>query len=191
MTSANGLPTIMTYTGRTIDFLNPEPAEISIEDIAHGLALECRFARQCRTHYSVAQHSVLVAGMMEKSELWGDGLLTSKETIKMALLHDAAEAYLGDVPRPLKKLLPDYREIEERIHAAISERFNLALPYVPKSVKDFDAAILGAEGKALMPAGWDDFSGFPDGGVEIVPIPAMAAKELFLLKFELLFGKDA
>ncbi len=191
MTTANGMPTIMTYTGRTIDFLNPEPAEISIEDIAHGLAQECRFARQCRTHYSVAQHSVHVASMMQQSELWGDGLQTSKEVIKMALLHDAAEAYLGDVPRPLKKLLPDYRQIEDRVHAAIASRFNLALTYVPKSVKDFDAAILGAEGKALMPSGWDDFSGFPIGNIEIVPLPAMAAKEMFLLWFEMLFGKNA
>ena len=181
----------MTFTGRTINFVDPDPAEISIEDIAHGLALECRFARQCRVHYSVAQHSVLVTGMLEKIEPWSNGSLVAVEALKMALLHDATEAYMGDIPKPLKKLLPDYQAIEARLHRAIVARFNLVRDHVPQYIKEIDYSILGAEGKALMPPTWEDFSGIVESLVEIVPLPAMAAKELFLWKFELLFGKNA
>lgn len=191
MTSANGLPTIMTLTGRTIDFINPDPYEIAIEDIAHGLAQECRFARQCRTHYSVAQHSVMVTAALEKTEPWNDGSPASIRAAQMALLHDATEAYMGDIPRPLKQLLPDYKAIEIKLHKAIAARFGLVLDYVPRYVKEMDNAVLAAEGAVLMPVGWDDFSGLARNIVEIVPLPAMAAKELFLIKFDILFGNIA
>ncbi len=91
------------HSGHDIDPLNVKPADITIEDIAHGLSMTCRFAGQCRLYYSVAQHSVLVSTLVPESmALWG-------------LLHDASEAYLGDIYGPLKQYLPNYLAIENHL----------------------------------------------------------------------------
>ncbi len=108
MTSQNGLPTIKTYTGQQFSYESPTADMIRIEDIGHALSMICRFGGQAREFYSVAQHSLLVAE------------LAPQEFAFDALLHDASEAYCGDMVRPLKNLLPGYREIEEKIHRAIA-----------------------------------------------------------------------
>ena len=124
--------TIKTYSGKHIDLLEPQKSDISIIDIAHGLSKICRFSGQCNQFYSVAQHSVAVAARLpEELKLWG-------------LLHDASEAYLGDVTRPLKRLLTEYQYLEKKMMAVIAARFSLTLPE-PAKVKEVDVLTLKVE----------------------------------------------
>jgi hypothetical protein len=130
---------MQTFTGRQFWPIDPYPSEISIEDIAHSLAMQCRFAGHCLRFYSVAEHSVLVSRALPPHlKLWG-------------LLHDAAEAYVLDVVRPLKPFLPGYREIEDRVMVAICAHFCLDLdpmtspPAMPSEVKLVDNRILLSE----------------------------------------------
>jgi hypothetical protein len=113
MTARAGL--ITTASGRILDLFDPQPDQICIEDIAHGLAYTCRFAGQLAEFLSVAQHSVVVA------------LLLSHGQRFHGLLHDAAEAYIGDVSKPLK-LMPEmagYVQIERRLQRAIANKFGV------------------------------------------------------------------
>ena len=90
------MPAISTRSGRRLYLQNPNAGQIHIDDIAHGLAHQCRFNGQTNKFYSVAQHSVMVASILPP------------ELRLAGLLHDAAEAYLGDSVQPLKELLPDF-----------------------------------------------------------------------------------
>ena len=132
---------MLTATGRQFWPLDPRPEEIDIEDIAHSLAHQCRFAGHCRFFYSVAQHSVLVSKVVPPEHAaWG-------------LLHDAAEAYLVDLPRPIKRYseMGDlYREIEGRLMRVICERFGLSAKE-PLSVKFADDVLLMTEKRDVMP----------------------------------------
>lgn len=85
-----------TFTGRGFDPLNPTPGDVHLEDIAHALAMTCRFGGHTPRHYSVAQHAVLVALLVLEASRRPDWAL-------LALHHDSAEAYLGDIPRPIKR----------------------------------------------------------------------------------------
>ncbi len=128
---------MQTFTGKQFWPVDPRVDEICIEDIAHSLSLQCRFGGHCLRFYSVAEHSVLVSQSLPgQFKLWG-------------LLHDAAEAYVLDVVRPLKPYLPGYREIEDRVMVAICGRFGLdyiANPFaMPSEVKLADNRILLAE----------------------------------------------
>lgn len=128
---------MQTFTGRQFWPVDPRPDEICIEDIAHSLAMQCRFGGHCLRFYSVAEHSVLVSRSLPSGfALWG-------------LLHDAAEAYVLDVVRPLKPYLPGYRDIEDRVMIAICERFGLDYitnPFaMPSAVKLADNRILLTE----------------------------------------------
>lgn len=131
---------ILTYTGLTVHPLNPAVDEIDIIDIAHALSHICRFTGHTRAFYSVAQHSVLVSKHVQSEHaLWG-------------LLHDASEAYLADIARPVKKqpALEGYRQAESNLMRAITERFGL--PHeMPEDVADADNRILLNERRALMP----------------------------------------
>lgn len=130
---------MQTFTGRAFWPLDPRPDEVHLSDIAHSLALQCRYAGHCRSFFSVAQHSVLVSHFLpEELRLWG-------------LLHDASEAYLVDLPRPVKRSIPDYGAAEELVMKAIATRFGLVWP-MPAAVKDVDNRILIDESEALMGA---------------------------------------
>jgi len=127
---------ITTATGRRVDYVRVGPEDIDIEDIATALSRECRFAGHCKHFYSVAQHSVLVSR------------LVPEELALEGLLHDASEAYLKDIPSPLKSLLPDYREIEARFDRAIRRRFGL--PETPSpEIKRADLVLLATERRQL------------------------------------------
>ncbi len=129
---------ILTRTGRRFDLLMPKASQVSTLDIAHALANICRFNGHTSRHYSVAQHSLLVASIVPA------------EHQLAALLHDATEAYVGDMVRPLKALLPDYSEIENGIWLAICERFNLE-PELPACIQEADMVALATERRDLMP----------------------------------------
>jgi len=136
---------MQSYTGKQFDPLNPDPALIDIDDIAHALSNICRFGGHSSRFYSVAEHSVLVA-----EELWN--LHHDADLALAGLLHDAAEAYLGDIPRPLK-YRPEfafYRKAEARLEQMIAERFGLVFDVGVNEVKRIDNAILADEARAFM-----------------------------------------
>lgn len=134
--------TILTNSGFYFDFTRPEASVFTEVDIAAGLSKTCRFGGQCREFYSVAQHSILVASMVPPEDRF------------TALMHDAAEAFVGDIPSPLKALLPDFKIIEKRVEAVIAERFGLMFPF-PPSVKHADLRALKTEREDLMPPARD------------------------------------
>jgi hypothetical protein len=124
-----------TYGGRKFFPCDPRPEEIYIEDIAHALSNQCRFNGHTIGFYSVAEHC------------WHCSFEVPEEDALEALLHDAAEAYLGDLIRPLK-LLPElgsaYLKLEEGVETVIADKFNLKYPW-PESVKRADEAVITAE----------------------------------------------
>lgn len=121
---------LQTATGGVIDILHPTPGQISIEDIAIGLSNVARYAGQTQGFYSVAMHSAHMAEEM-LNRPWPDSAC-NRTLARQALLHDAAEAYIGDLASPVKALLPGYKEVEARIMAAVWERFNL--PHTPPTL---------------------------------------------------------
>lgn len=133
---------IQTYTGRQFWPLDPRPEDVCIEDIAHALSLKCRYTGHCRYFYSVAQHSLYVAKLVDK--------VGPHQFTLTALLHDAAEAYTADIARPVKKFITQFAEIEARLEAVIAERFGLIFPF-PPSVKEADNMMLAIERRDLMP----------------------------------------
>lgn len=150
---------IQVYSGAPFWPLDPRPEEIEINDIAWALSMQCRFAGHVKNFYSVAEHSVHVASLLEPHDaLWG-------------LLHDATEAYLTDLVQPLKVDMPQYRAIEDRLMECVAERFGLQLP-VPESVKRADRQMLFNERDVLLnPAKrqWDMQR--PDGPVVLLALP--------------------
>lgn len=136
---------MQTFTGRRFWPFDPHPGDIDIRDVAHALALLCRFGGHCREFYSVAQHCVHVSECCPHEDaLWG-------------LLHDASEAYLVDVPRPIKRAagMETYVDAESRIQWAVCKRFGLPLndvgwPEAPSSVHIADEALLATEARDLM-----------------------------------------
>ncbi len=167
---------IQTYTSRQVWPLNPVPEDICIEDIAHALSNLCRYTGHTRWPYSVAQHSVLAADHCPDAARW-------------ALMHDAAEAYLADVARPVKRFLGGYKEAEERLERVIAERFGLEWP-MPECVKVIDIRLLATERRDLMsrpPIPWvstRDVEPLPD---RIHPWPPSVAESRFLERFRELF----
>lgn len=116
----------LTYSEVEIDVENPKKEMFNIQDIARGLSNECRFNGQIRIFYCVAQHSVAVARLLKTWSV--DSQYNITPAVVMAgLLHDASEAYLKDIPSPVKKLIPQYKEIEQRFMTAIYERFGVVL----------------------------------------------------------------
>jgi hypothetical protein len=144
---------IQTFSGRVFRPLAPEQDSIVIEDIAHALANMCRFSGHVREFYSVAVHSLHVCDAVgERTEKEDPGCNRHELTLA-ALLHDASEAYLVDVPRPIKRLpeLAGYREIEARVEAAINQRFGIAPEIAAHPwIKEADLAVLAAEARDLL-----------------------------------------
>lgn len=160
---------MLTFSGKQFDPIDPQPDMIDLIDIAHGLSHECRYAGQCRYFYSVAQHSVMVSQIVPL------------ERALEGLLHDATEAYLKDIPRPLKALLPDYRSIEARVDAVIRDRFGLPAE-MSMEVKDADLVLLATERRDLMPEGapWASLQGITPLGKTIRATHPGRAKSLFM-----------
>lgn len=135
---------MQTFTGRAFWPLDPRAEEVDPLDIAHSLAHQCRYGGHTSRHYSVAEHCVLVSYSVPP------------EDALAGLLHDATEAYVTDVPRPVKRHLTDYPAIEEGVWLVIAERFGVS-DVLPDSVHEADNRILLNERDALMapaPISW-------------------------------------
>lgn len=171
---------IQTAAGRYFDLLQPHTNQIGIDEIAHALANICRFTGHTRVHYSVAQHSVLVS------------YLVPDQFAMHGLLHDAAEAFVGDVSSPLKRQLRDYKSIESRVEHAVLSRFGLWGPDARAEVKHADLVALVTEQRDLMPprgdGDWSSLDGIEPLPWTIEPLPNFVAKALFLRRFEQLGG---
>jgi hypothetical protein len=168
---------MQTASGGRFWPLDPRPDEVRIEDIAHALSMQCRFAGHCRAFYSVAEHSVRVARHVEARK-------APPRVVLAALLHDAAEAYVSDVVRPLKRFLPEHSRAEGLVFGAIAEAFNIPSE-LPWSVHDADETLLATEARDLMGADPDEWNLVRDPlRWTIEPwAPAMARAE-FLAMFE-------
>jgi hypothetical protein len=136
---------IETYTGRQFWPLDPRSQDVDIIDIAHSLSMQCRFNGHTRVFYSVAEHSLIVS-----AELAACG--ESRLVQLYGLLHDAAEAYVCDLPRPVKSQIESYKPIEEAVQKAVLNALGLPHPgeYAGEKVKRMDCLVLGHEGKTLM-----------------------------------------
>jgi hypothetical protein len=168
-------PRIMLASGAWFDLLDPWNSDFGILDIAQGLSNICRYAGQCKQFYSVAEHSLHVSSVAPAFK-------------REALLHDAAEAFLGDVTRPLKQLLPSYKKIEKDVEAAIFARFDLDISAV-KRLKSVDLSVLAAEQEQMMPPGtdyWTRESGIKPASIKVQFLPPEEAKRAFLREFECL-----
>ena len=168
---------IQTFSGRKFHPLNPSIDAIVIYDIAHALAYQCRFSGHVRDFYSVAQHSVLVSYICDKKNaFWG-------------LMHDASEAYLVDVPRPLKRSgkFDAYLGFEKVMQEVICKKFGLSLEE-PPDVKLADTQLLATEARDLMaplhPEWIQPVKPLP---FKIDPLPPKDAEKLFLERFKELF----
>lgn len=168
-------PYIETRFGKKFHFLNPQPDEICIEDIAYSLSHLCRFNGHCSGFYSVAEHSVAVAALLPH------------ELRLSGLLHDAAEAYLGDLASPIKQHMPQFQEMESVIFDVIDEKFKLNNSD-STLIKDADLQQLCTESYHLIPSrgiDWDILRGyFPDNGIVPRCVAPKIAFGVFMAAFE-------
>lgn len=170
---------LKTYTGKSFYPALPDPELICIEDIAHALSNICRFAGHCRDFLSVSEHTqnvyLDIAQRTSDKDLW-----------KTAFLHDATEAYVIDLPSPIKNMCENYREIERRVADAITERFNLKYPIDPHHpmIKESDIRVFKTERLELFDKpkiGEKDWCmGIRPADVKIRCLPPKEAKGSFL-----------
>lgn len=166
--------------GSYFDLAALDASGVTIETIAHALALQCRFNGHCPLFYSVAEHSIHTS------------FLVPPEHALAALMHDAAEAIVGDLPSPLKRMLPDYRAIEERVHAALAARFGLPAT-VPAAVLAADHAMLIAEKRAMFlgKTMWTEAEADePPRDVKIMFWRPHEAKPEFITRYRALGGRE-
>ena len=166
---------IETYTGIKFDFLDPEPEQVDIIDIAHSLGMQVRYTGHCKKFYSIAEHSLLVAELCpDEYKLYG-------------LLHDASEAYLTDVASPIKPFLQNYKMMECKVMKAVVDKYGLP-DFFPEEVHDADMLALRIEIEQLMHSkgvGWsiNKVSTSPLPKLTIQNMSPVEAKEEFLKKF--------
>lgn len=161
------------YGGRKVNPWDIKEDDVDIKAIAHSLSLTCRYGGHCRIFYSVAEHSVRVAEIVEpKYQL-------------AALLHDAGEAYLGDVIRPVKYSLPVVQEADERAVKVVMDKFGVDFSEdVRKAVKEADNIVGATEGRDLMYHS-EDWGKLPKPLKEwIIPMSSKEAEIIFLSQFK-------
>lgn len=137
--------TIRLRSGRYFDLADPRPDQFTFGDIAGALSKICRFGGQIESYYSVAEHCVLCSKVAE-----GDGL--PLDTQIAALMHDAAEAFCGDMVKPLKVMLPRYKEIEEASESVVAEKFTIDFRREESSIREIDHAMLIHERRFMFSA---------------------------------------
>ncbi len=178
---------VITYSGRYVSLLRPESETIFLTDIARALSQLCRFGGHSPRFYSVAEHSVLAYWMaINEGE--------NEETQAAVLLHDAAEAYIGDVVRPLKDMLPELRVIEERMNDAIGERFGIDFNRHHDTIKTYDNLLLKSEKRSLWPNDREEWDGIFNAGnvleTKLQFWTPKTAEETFLFAVKQLIDED-
>lgn len=182
-------PWVATSLGGMWSLQHPHPRDVTLPDIVAGLSRTCRYGGQLRRgvlFYSVAEHSLLLTD-------WAidNGLVRHREDALLILMHDASEAYLGDVPSPLKALLPDFRAMEGLAQLAVLDSFGLTpdrLSLDPRKLKELDTRIrlderaelilepASSEGRKII---WKDLAGATPLGVAIRGLAPDQAAETF------------
>ena len=147
--------TIKVAGGNYVDLANPTPEMIDLPTIAAALSKICRFGGHVPRYYSVAEHCVLAA-----AHAFSDGYIGN--VLEAILLHDAAEAYVGDVVKPLKVLLPEYADIEQRMENAVAARFGIDFDGCSDVIKRYDRIMLKAEKIAMWPDDSEHWEGWQD-----------------------------
>lgn len=178
---------MQTFTRKAVYPLDLEPDDICLEDIAHSLSLQCRFNGHCIRFYSVCDHSIhvyrylvrqymdlAIKDDMEQQTHW-------MKLVRWGLLHDAAETYTKDLPRPIKAALPEWKPIEEAIEKVIAAKYELPYP-IPKIVRHADDVILATEKRDVMggvpPKSWEPL---PEPlSMIILPLSPLEAEREFL-----------
>ena len=164
---------IQTFTSRQFWPMDARPDEVDIRDIAHGLSMLCRYAGAVREFYSVAQHCVLMSEAV------------APEFALQALLHDATEAYVVDLPNPIKRFMPEYVAIENALWLVIAEHFDVPGMLAPE-VHDADARIVIDERAELMGRvfhSWGAIDGMKPLGVDIESWAPARAEYRYLLRY--------
>jgi hypothetical protein len=162
---------IQTFTGRRFDVFNPNPDHIHLLDIAVALGNTCRFSGHTPYHYSVGQHSLLMSRVVPAC------------FALEALMHDAAEAYMGDVPRPIKLGLQDYNAVMALVETAVAERFGLKYPW-PDEIHEADMRMVLTEAAAFKrdTTGWGlDYAPYND--VVVAEMKPLDVRGLFIERF--------
>lgn len=171
-------PWLVSFTGKEVQLLGTDPDSITIEDIAHALSNLCRYTGHSEVFYSVAEHSLLAS------------YLVPRHLALEALLHDAAEAYLGDVATPLKRLLKEYSVIEEALETVIANKFKLAYPW-PEEIKKADLQMLCVERHRLIadsPTEWESLRGVNAPDITLLRLSPDQAKVMFLNRYKALLA---
>ena len=178
---------IELYSGVPYFFMDPNSHDYEIEDIAHSLSMQCRYGGHTRVFYSVAEHCVRLADYTR------DNINNNPRYVRTALLHDAGEAFLVDIPRPIKNLLPDYKKIEAPIEMAVATQWDLM--YDPKQggwpewLRQLDMRICRDERKQLLSPDSKNVWGIdkmePLGITRTLGWTQAQAKEAFLNRWDL------
>lgn len=198
---------IQTYSGGKFDFLNPTPESVSVLDIAEALSKQCRYNGHCVPFYSVAEHSVRGAEWMFDERNWavldsgchrgGDCVrtyarsesgLSSQDLAFYFLVHDAVEAYVGDLPAPLKSLVPQFVAVEAKVEAVIMGKFGLPVGK-PAEVHEVDMRMAVTEKQQLLVSSgvkWALEDKYPPLPIKIEPWSPEKAKQEFLKAFALM-----
>lgn len=184
-------PFIATYTGGKAYPLGLDPETVRIQDIAHSLSQQCRFAGHTTQFWSVAAHSVEVSRRVQQALVKNIATpeynpSVARQVILTALLHDASEAYLQDIVRPIKPLVQGYAQWEANVQRAIATRFNLFDP-IPDLVHEVDDAIVKDEVANFFPAGsaaWKRYGITTCNEYRtLLPLEPVVAEQRFLERF--------
>ena len=168
---------MQVYSGEQFYPLEPSPPAIDIGDIAHSLSMLCRYNGHCLRFYSVAEHSVLLSHTVDP------------EHARWALLHDATEAYMGDMVRPVKQDMPEFVTAEDNLEVVIAGQFGLGWP-MPAQVKEHDTRIVVDEREQNMAPSrhpWPLLEGFLPLGVKLECWSPEQAEAQFMSRYRQLF----
>lgn len=169
---------IQTFTGEMFDIFDPVGAKIHVKDISHALSMLCRYGGHSREFYSVAEHSVLMAQYFVDRK--------QQDLAKAALFHDATEAYMGDLVRPIKLQMPMYRDVEEKLRLVIFRGAGLP-EEMPEEIKHADLRICNDEREMLMLARTWSIDDLEPLGVEVQCWTHVQAEQAWLDTYWRLF----